>query len=152
MKAYVLAIAGMAILTAVVTLVMPRKKFSGTIGWILKLCMILTLVGPILGFIRQDPTEFSSAESIFTQDGAYINNSYALAVERELKSRYGVTVRAEVSLAAAGGETGGASVKIYIDDFGMNAEEEHINIITQIAETVGKLLETDDVEVYDGTR
>ena len=64
MKAYVLAIAGMAMLTAVVTLVMPRKKFSGTIGGILKLCMILTLVGPILGFIRQDPTEFSSADSI----------------------------------------------------------------------------------------
>ena len=58
MKSYVLAVAGMAMLTAIISVVMPRKKFAKTIEGILKLCMILTLVAPILGFMRQDTTFF----------------------------------------------------------------------------------------------
>ena len=159
MKSYVLAVAGMAMLTAIISVVMPRKKFAKTIEGILKLCMILTLVAPILGFMRQDTTFFLSDTGISAVDGAYINNSYALALEREIEGQFGVTVRAEVEIsgktetdasdaASANGET---KIRIYIEDFGMNDEEEHINIITQIAETAKKLLETDNVEVYDGT-
>lgn len=150
MKTYVLAIAGMAILTAIVSVLMPRKKFAKTIGGILKLCMILTLVAPVLGLIRQDTTFFSSEADISAVDGAYINNSYALAIERQLKKQFGVTVRAEVTFSENEEQTP-ANVQIYIEDFGMNDEEEHINIITQIAETVEKLLNTTSVEVYDGT-
>lgn len=149
MKAYVLAIAGMAVLTAVVTLIMPRKKFTKIIGGILKLCMILTIVSPVFQSLRQDTTSFSPGESIFAGDATYINNSYALAVERQLQEQYGVSVDAEVNIFPE--VEGEKSVRIYIKDFGMNAEEEHINIITQIAETVAKLCDTEHVEVYDGT-
>ena len=148
MKNYVLAVAGTAMLTAIISVVMPRKKFSRTIEGILKLCMILVLVSPLTGLMRQDLTFFSSESGISAVDTAYINNSYALATERQLKAQFGVTVRAEVTFSAEGK----SAARIYILDFGMNDETEHIHIVSGIEETVKTLLDTENVEVHcDGS-
>ena len=146
MKAYVLSVAGMALLTAIVSVLIPEKKFGKTINGVLRLCMLLTLVSPIFQYIRQDTPNFLFNESIFGQDAAYINNSYALAIKTQIENQYGITV--EVKAAFEEKEN---RVTIYILDFGMNEKEEHINIINQITETVKKLSDTDIVEVFDET-
>ncbi len=146
MKAYVLAVAGMALLTAIVSVLIPEKKFGKTINGVLKLCMLLTLVSPIFQYVRQDTPNFLLNESIFGQDTAYINNSYALAIKTQIENQYDITIEVNVTF-----EEKQKRVTIYIRDFGMNEKEEHINIINQITETVKKLSNADMVEVFDET-
>lgn len=157
MKTYVLSITGTAILAAVVSLLAPGKKYGKALNGILKLCVLLTVVTPIFHYVRQENGDFFKQKSIFGQDVAYINNSYALAIEKQLKKQFGVTVRADIDVSdlsaiETGRMTGGLTickkVTVYIDDFGMNANEQHINIIAQIAETVKSLCGC-DVEIYD---
>lgn len=147
MKTYVLSVAGMAIVTALAAILTNEKKYAKTVGGILKLCMLLTLVSPILHFLQQPTTNFSFESSILGQDIAYINNSYSLAVQTQLKNQFGVTARAEIQMQNAKIQR----TEIYILDFGMNDKSEHINIITQIAESVKILCDCEEVTVYDGT-
>lgn len=146
-KEYILSVAGMAIVTSVVSILIGEKKYTKTVNGVLKLCMLVTLVTPLLTVFRQNTTNFFSSERIFEQDAAYINNSYSLAVESQLKSQFNVSAQAEVSLYEERGDI--KRVKIYILDFGMNEKEEHINIITQIADAVKLLCNCNDVEVYE---
>ena len=159
MKEYVLSVAGMAILTAVVSVLIGEKKYGKTVNGVLKLCMLLTMISPIFQYMGQDTTTFFPSQSIFGQDYAYINNSYSLALETQLKQRFDVTAEVEVQVESKLQPSaqsnvyadGIQSVKIYIFDFGMNDREPHINIITQIAEEVKTLCNCQSVEVYDGS-
>lgn len=144
MKAYVLSVAGTAILTAVIGLIAPGKKYAKTVEGVLKLCMLLALVTPVMQLFRGNTTNFFQSDGIYTQDVAYINNSYKKAFENYLKEKFDVTATAEVETDE---ELRFKNIKVYISDFGMNEKDEHINIMTLIEESLEKLSGCENVEV-----
>ncbi|MBP5242226.1 MAG: hypothetical protein J6Z36_00865 [Clostridia bacterium] len=153
MKEYALAVAGMALLTTLISLLSPAKKYAAIIDGVLKLCMLLTLITPVLGWIRQNRTTFFTTQNISAVNAAYINNSYALAIEKYLSTEYGVTaeVEAEVSLdnASEGNEVVFTRIVISVKNFGMNEKDEHIHIRTKIGAEISERLKCENVEVTD---
>lgn len=143
MKAYVLSVAGTAILTAIITLISPGKKYAKTVEGVLKMCMLLALVAPVFQLFRGNTTNFFQSESIYTQDVAYINNSYQRAFEKYLKENFGVTA----SVTVETDELRFKKILVYISDFGMNEKEEHINIVNRTKEAIEKISDCKDVEV-----
>ncbi len=148
MKEYVLSVAGMAILTVIVSILTSKKKYAQTVNGVLKLCLLLVLVAPILTILRHDTTTFLQTEGIFGQDTAYINNSYALALDKQIEKQFNVIVDVKCTIAVEDKNQKG-DIRIIVRDFGMNEKDEHINIMSKIKTTAEKLCAWANVEVVN---
>lgn len=139
MKNYLLQIVGMAILTSAFALLSPEKKMRKPIGGVLKLCMLTVLFSPVFLFFSENDSLFSPTAAVCT-DEAYLTYSGERAIETYAKERYGVTVRVEFS---------GNFLSVYILDFGMIGESEHINIQNGLESGIRQLYADKEVRVYD---
>ena len=100
MKTYILCIAGTAVLTSVISMLLPGKKTGKIIEGILKLCMVSALILPDPDIFRQNSNIFFNESGISAENTAYINNSYQLAIKNYLQENY----RLEASVEYDGGE------------------------------------------------
>jgi hypothetical protein len=138
MKGYILGITGIAMLSAVISMISPSKKTGKAIDGVLKLCMVAAILLPLAEVFRQTSGNFFSETSITTENTAYINNSYALAVERYVKEEFAVTVRVEY---------GEDKITVYVID----AEEEEFSELSEkIKQGVSALCNTETEVVYEG--
>ena len=144
MKAYVLSVSGMAILTTMISLISPGEKYKKMIAGVLKLCMLSVLITPVFRFFLNKTTNFFETSGIYEQDVAYINNSYETAFEKYISDKFGVTVKAEIAIDE---DLHFESVKIYVLDFGMSEGNEHINIMSKIESDVKNLSGCNETEV-----
>lgn len=141
MKEYILGITGIAMLSAVITMISPSKKTGKVIDGVLKLCMVTAILLPILTVFRQTSENFFSETGITTENTAYINNSYSLAIERYVEEEFAVTVRAEY---------GEEKITVYITEGGEIAPELFPELLENIAKGVKELCGKETEVFYEG--
>ncbi len=134
MKAYVLSIAGVVLLSAIVTLVLPNGKMGGAIRAGCKLVCLLVLIAP---FATLATGKSLSVQTVL-EDGAYLATCQSLAEEGEagkiellLNQDYGITTEVRVECEAKS-PFSVKKVTVEIVDFGIIASEEHINIMKKV--------------------
>lgn len=136
MKTYILSIAGLILVTAVVAVIVPSGKMGKFIRGILKTVTLAVLLAPFVNWAGGG--EFSFEGGSLDVDSAYLERCADMISESDereislyLKSDFDVT--SEVSVER---DTNSPfSVKklhIKISDFGINGEGEHINIVSKI--------------------
>ena len=137
MKAYILSIAGAVLLSAVVTIVLPDGKMGKFVKGGLKLVVLVVLISPFVNFFTNKDFGFSSGGQI-APDGKYIKTCSALleeADEREITSylsdHYSVDADVTVTYSQTTSLTR-KKITVIIKDFGISAEDEHINMIEKI--------------------
>lgn len=136
MKAYVLGIAGVVLLTAVIAIISPGGKMGKFLKGAAKLVILLVMVSPLATLFTEGELTFETA-AVETDDQylAYCAEELAAADEAQicemLRETYGVQAEAEVSRAAAAGFPH-EKICIKITDFGINGQDEHIHISEEI--------------------
>lgn len=146
MKAYVLSIAGVVLLSAVLSIVVPSGKMGKFIKGGMKLAVLLVLVSPFVTFfIKGEFPIFSDDTDKIVVDAGYLSASRSLMArsdERQidalLREEFGVEGQttvfySEEDVAAR------KKITVKIRDFGIYGEDEHINIMSKIEERLQKV-------------
>ena len=138
MKAYILSIAGIVLLSAVVTMIAPSGKMGKFVRGTTKLLILLVMLSPIISWI-QGKTDLSLSSSGFQTDEAYLERCISLmeegdarAISEYLLSEYEVT--AEIVAARDTDCFRLQKIVVKIVDFGIIGQDGHINIMTRIRE------------------
>ncbi len=138
MKAYILGIAGAVLLSAVVSVIAPNGQMGKFVKGGMKLVVLIVLVSPFITFFIKGEIPFLSEDKTISADTVYLETCEKLIKERDeaaivtlLKEEYGVgaEVRVEYSdknFAAR------KKISVKIKDFGIYAEDEHIDIMKKI--------------------
>ena len=136
MKAYILAIAGAVLLSAVVTVIAPNGKMGKFVKGTMKLLILVVMLSPIVSWVGERSFSFQSA-SIST-DEQYLEGcaDFLQAQDAEEISAYinvEFSVTAEVTTERE--KNSGFSLKkitVNITDFGIYGQDKHIDMISEI--------------------
>ncbi len=141
MKEYILSIAGVVLLSALFSILLPKGKMANCVRAACKMASLLVLVTPFATLARG---EWLPAQKQIFPDGEYLAACARLAEEREgealagkLSAEYGITVTATVSCE----EQSPFFVKkiaVSVTDFGIIPPDEHINILKKIEASLEK--------------
>ncbi len=142
MSGYILSIAGIILLSAVVTMIAPSGRMGKFIRGITKLACLAVLIAPFTSFAEGKGFEFAPAA--FQTDGDYMQTCAALAERGEaekitayLQEKF--SVKAEVCVSCEGDSPFSVKkVAVEVKDFGINPPEAHIDIIGEIKRTLEK--------------
>lgn len=156
MKAYILAVCGAALISALVTILLPEGRTGKFINGILKLFCLLVMLVPLLFLF----TDFEGAlpgtggEAEMEYDEEFIEYMFARraeedekAIEGYLEEEFTVTADAQVSWKNVEYAYTVSEVEVTIEDFGIYTGGEHIFIIEQIAERISELYSGAEVRV-----
>lgn len=139
MKAYILSVAGIILLSAVITLICPAGKMGKSIKGAARLLILFVMLSPFIsaterlpeGEIAEDPAYLAACAGLLEAEdeqtlSAYIYETYALSAsvnaERESSTPFSlkkITVRLDLS--------------------GINGESERIHMVTRVKEDLEKL-------------
>lgn len=136
MKAYILSIAGVVLLSAVITIIAPGGKMGKFLRGAVKLVILFVMVSPIAVFFTEG--EFSFGTVSVTMDDEYLGYcAEQFAAEDEasiaeyLYEEYGV--RADVDVTRLADESFSyEKISVEITDFGIIGQDEHIHMIDEI--------------------
>lgn len=135
MKGYIFSIVGVVLLTALVAIVAPSGKLGGFIKGLVKLAGVFVLVSPFVALFSGESFAFETGT--YAYDEEYLATSGALmeqedegAIAAYLTKEYAVT--AEVRVKRTIPSFSLKSIQVNIVDFGINGENEHINIVSRI--------------------
>ncbi len=142
MHAYILSIAGVVLLSAVVSVVAPGGKTGAFIKGMMRLVTFVVMVAPIgTFFVREDPTAEDDTKQPQT-DIAYLERCADLLAEADeriiaaaLSDEYGVTAEVEVQRNADSAFSY-KMIHVNILDFGIIGADEHIYMISRIEEAL----------------
>ena len=136
MKAYILSIAGVVLLAAVITIIAPGGKMGKFLKGAVKLVILFVMVSPLASIFSEGKFAFETAQIGIDED--YLAHCAELLAEEDeaaiigyLSEEYGVTAEAQVS-RRADGEFSYEKILIKITDFGIIGQDEHIHIIEEI--------------------
>lgn len=156
MKAYILAVCGAAIISALVTVLLPEGRTGKFINGILKLFCLLVMLVPLL-FLFTDPGEVfpdSGGETEMEYDEGFIDYMFSrlaeeeeAAVETYIEEEFSVIADAEVGWKNVEYAFTVSELSVTVKDFGIYTDGEHIFIIEQIAERMEKLYSEAEVTV-----
>ncbi len=141
MKAYILSIAGVVLLAAVITIIAPGGKMGKFLKGAVKLVILFVMVSPLVSIFSEGEFAFETAQ-IGTDEEYLAHCADQLSEEDEaaiigyLSEEYGVTAEAQVN-RRADGEFSYEKILIKITDFGIIGQDEHIHI----SEEIEKMLE-----------
>lgn len=129
---YVLSIAGVVLLTAVVSIVAPSGKMGKFVKSMMKLVVLVVMISPFLRLAGGGKWDFSGEE--LGWDEGYLAKSAAMMeagdernISAYLQAEYGVAARVTCDRRAEDAFSM-RSVTICILDFGINGADEHIDI------------------------
>lgn len=135
LKAYILAIAGVILLSAVVSVLLPQGKMNGFIKGMAKLLVLAVIVTPFISYLQKGEFDFAANE--INLDAAYLTESAALAATKTeediqifLLEEYEIVAEASVTYSC--GEYLPEKITVKISAFGIFGEEEHIDSIAKI--------------------
>ena len=139
MKAYILSIAGIVLISAVVSMIAPSGKMGKFVRGTTKLLILLVMLSPIISWI-EGKTELSLSSSNIQTDEAYLERCVSLMEEGDardisayLLSEYGVTAEVYTE-READGFFRLQKITVNVTDFGIIGQDGHINIMTRIGE------------------
>lgn len=158
MDAYILAVCGAVILSALVTIVLPEGKTGKFIGGILRLFCLLVMLTPLLTLLQT-----GSSGDVFAADGkteivlddpfvTYMFDRRAdeeeQAVQEQLAEEFGIRTAVQIGWKSVEYAYTVSKVEIAIEDFGIYGEDEHIFVIEQVRSRVSELYSGAEVIVY----
>ena len=137
MKAYVLSIAGVVLLSAVAAIISPSGKMGKFIKGMTKLMTLLVILSPLISWVSGKQT-FALETASVQEDKSYLFRCARLLEQQDeeeiviwLEEEFSVTAAAEVTRAA---EVGFAREKIVVKilDFGIIGQDAHINTVSNV--------------------
>lgn len=136
MKAYILSIVGVVLLTAIVGMIAPSGKMGNFIKGTVKLVGVFVLVSPFVTLLSGKGEVFGD-KAAYETDETYLERSADLMAEADgreiaayLREKYSLT--AEVSVIREIPSFFVKSIAVKISDFGINGDGEHIDIVTRV--------------------
>lgn len=149
MKAYILSIAGVILLSALVAAIAPKGKMGEFVKGMTKLLILAVIVMPLVNYLKAG--ELSSPSPAISVDSAYTEYCTDLAREKTEKEitlyiEESTKMRSEVSVTM---ETGYRlkSVRVKITDFGIIGADEHTISMGNLQNELKKRYSC-EVEVY----
>ncbi len=140
MKAYILSIAGVVILSAVVAIICPNGKMGTFVKGCTRLFVLVVMISPLVGWIRTGKPALETGE--LEEDPAYLAACAHLLEERD-EAAIAAYLSDEFSLSAEVDATRAASayfplekIKVKLDLSGINEEEARIYIMTRVKEAL----------------
>ncbi len=142
MKAYILAIAGAVLITAVISVISPNGKIGKFIKGAMKLLVLVVLISPFTNWFGGGKFQFSEKE--IGTDQAYLEHCAALLSEEDekriaknLEEEYSVTADIKVTRNPTENFSF-QKITVKILDYGIIGQDEHINILIRIREALQK--------------
>lgn len=142
MKEYILSIAGVVLLSAVVAVIAPNGKMGKFVKGTVKLIGLIILITPFVSLFRGEGFAFISEKIVL--DSAYIQNSVDLMSDADareitgyLKAEYGVVAEVECE-RDSDSRFSVKTLRVKIVDFGIIDEDEHIDILSSIRSDLKK--------------
>lgn len=138
MKTYILSIAGVILLSAVVAMIAPNGKMGAFVRGMMKLLILAVVVTPLISVMKKGDFDFSSSE--LATDGAFLEQCAELVstgdeaeINAFIEETYAVTALS-AAVRSADGRYALEKITVKITDFGIFGQDEHIDIIREIKE------------------
>lgn len=142
MKAYILSIAGVVLLTAVVSIIVPNGKMGKFIQGLGKLLTLSVMIAPFASLFLHKDSKFSFSPQTIQKDESYLVSCARMLAERDeeeigksLKDEFSVTAE----IAVERGKTAGfpsEKITVKITDFGIIGQDGHKDMIDKIQATL----------------
>ena len=159
MQAYIWAVCGAAIISALAAILLPEGKIGKFINGILKLFCLSVMLTPLFGLfgeISAEPPAGDDSTAGAELDSDFIEYMFgrrakesASELKELLEEEFAVAVSTEILWDYAEYEYNVTDVNIKIENFGMYGDDEHIFIIGQIASRTQELIPDAEVNVYE---
>lgn len=154
MKAYILSIAGVILLSAVLSMIVPNGKTGAFVRGMMKLLILSVVIAPMIGWLKTG--EFDFAPSALNENAAYLEKCASIVSQNDeseirfyLQETFGVTAEAEVT-RSTDGRYFLEKITVNIYEFGINGQDGHIDIISRIRSALEERYGC-NAEVYDKT-
>jgi len=140
MKAYLLAVSGAILLSALLTLLLPGGKLSMTLKSIVKIFVLSVVLLPITDFLKDKKMDFSSEK--ISVDSSYLTSCIDMIectdeeeIASYLSDTYGLRANVDAEREAEGAfPLKKITVNIVVSV--INDADEHIHIIDQVKEAL----------------
>ncbi len=140
MKSYILAIAGVVLLSAVISVIAPSGKMGKFIKGATRLAILVVMISPFASWLGGGNLTLPTTN--IKEDTGYLQYcAEQLAEEDEkqirefLQNEFSVTAEIQV-LRKADSKFSYEKISVIISDFGIIGQDEHINMIYRIQETL----------------
>ena len=140
MREYVLAIAGVVLVSAVISIIAPSGKMGKFIKGATRLAVLVILVSPFANVLSGGEFSFSSEQ--IAEDSAYLRRCADLLSEEDekniakfMQTEFGVAGEADV-IRNGNQNYAYEKITIKIYDFGIFGEDEHIDIMCKIQDSL----------------
>ena len=136
MKAYILAIVGIVLVSAVITMIAPAGKMGKFLKGATKLAILFVLLLPVKSLLSDGSLTVSGGAMALDRDylahcARRLGEEDAAAIVISLEEEYGVTAAAKVE-RNADATFSYHKIVVRILDFGISGEDEHIYMIEKI--------------------
>ncbi len=137
MKAYILSIAGIVLVTAAISIISPGGKMGSAIKGMSKLFILVVMVTPLVSLVSKHTKSVFSVEEIKTDD-SYLASCAEILCERDekeiqayLSDSFSVIAEVDVERKQKGGFER-ERIVVKITDFGIIGQEGHIDKTEQV--------------------
>lgn len=155
MSGYILNVVGAIVIATIASLIIPSKKTGKMIEGIIKLCVLLVMVSPIINLtegIKLD--EIFTTEATINYDSEYLEYVYknkALQDEKDLKTiiekEFEAKCDCSVLWVADNLEYKIQKIVVNFSDYGILKNKESIFIIEQLSNVIYKKFNLSSVEI-----
>ncbi len=140
MRAYILAIIGIVLLAAAVTLIAPSGKMGKFLKGATRLCILFVMLMPVRALLAGEAPvavtqEMQTDEDYLAFCAKELAEGDAAAIVLTLEEEYGVTAAVRV-VRNADATFSYQKIDVRILDFGISQEEEHIYMMESIREAL----------------
>lgn len=143
MKSYILAIAGVILLTAVITVILPGGKTGKFLKGAMKLVILAVMISPVIGWVKSGKPDFAAPSSL-SLDGGYLEACSA-RLERADEAEIASYILEEFSLDSEvevvrsdRAPFSREKITVMVETGGIIDSDGHIDIVTCIKEAVEK--------------
>ena len=138
MKTYILSIAGVVLLTAIISIVVPNGKMGKFIQGMGKLLTLTVMIAPFATLFTKQKGELAFSSANIAADERYLVSCARILSERDeeeikkaLNDEFSVTAEVEVERGKTAGFPS-EKITVKITDFGIIEQDKHIDIIDKI--------------------
>lgn len=135
MKAYILGVAGVILISAIISILVPSGKMGKFIKGMTKLFILAILISPFVAWLKGGDPLFSSTD--LGADKKYLKTYVAMltdedeaAIKAFLEEEYGIGT--DVAVSRSFDDFSYEKIKVVVLDFGINVDESHIDILSNV--------------------
>ena len=144
MKTYILSIAGVVLLTAIISIVVPNGKMGKFIQGMGKLLTLTVMIAPFATLFMKQKGELAFSSANIAADERYLVSCARILSERDeeeikkaLNDEFSVTAEVEVERGKTAGFPS-EKITVKITDFGIIGQDGHIDKAKAVQEMLEK--------------